>query len=205
MRLAWLWPWLSALLTASALWSDHQERVHRLTRAGLGAGDLVISGTGNRPDLIALLLACRSLDLALMAVDTGATRAEIAQLGTQFGARALVLPSESAPPGAESDRLDVLACEGERHAYPGAAMLKLTSGSTGLPRATFTTEAQLIADGQQIATAMRIGPTDTQVAAIPLSHSYGLGVLVMSYLPPAEYTLWKQRLRDGQADTEAGR
>lgn len=30
----------------------------------------------------------------------------------------------------------------------------------------------------------------------------GLGVLVMSYLPPAEYPLWKQMLFDGQADLD---
>jgi len=27
-----------------------------------------------------------------------------------------------------------------------------------------------------------------------------LGVLVMSYLPPSEYRLWKQSLRDGQVE-----
>lgn len=33
----------------------------------------------------------------------------------------------------------------------------------------------------------------------------GLGVLVMSYLPPSEYRLWKEALRDGQADAETAR
>ncbi len=32
-----------------------------------------------------------------------------------------------------------------------------------------------------------------------------LGVLVMDYLPPARYSLWKQRLRDGQADVATAR
>jgi len=66
--------------------------------------------------------------------------------------------------------------------YRGTAMLKLTSGSTGLPRAARITEAQLIADGAQISTAMDIGPEETQLAVIPLSHSYGLGVIVMPLL-----------------------
>ena len=71
---------------------------------------------------------------------------------------------------------------GERHDYRGAAMLKLTSGSTGVPRATFTTESQLVADSRQIARAMGFGPTDTQLAAIPLSHAYGFSVLVIPLL-----------------------
>ena len=116
-----------------------------------------------------------------MALDTGATRAEVVELGTRFGAGALVLPEHTASSG-EFDRLDVFTCDGERQTYPGAAMLKLTSGSTGLPRATFTTEAQLIADGRQIAATMGIGPADRQLAAICLSHSYGLGVMVMPLL-----------------------
>jgi len=33
----------------------------------------------------------------------------------------------------------------------------------------------------------------------------GLGVLVMSYLPPSEYRLWKPMLRDGVAETSAAR
>lgn len=33
----------------------------------------------------------------------------------------------------------------------------------------------------------------------------GLGVLVMSYLPPNDYALWKQQLRDGHADAATAR
>ena len=33
----------------------------------------------------------------------------------------------------------------------------------------------------------------------------GLGVLVMSYLPPSDYRLWKTTLRDGQADAATAR
>lgn len=33
----------------------------------------------------------------------------------------------------------------------------------------------------------------------------GLGVLAMSYLPPSEYRLWKQTLREGQADVATAR
>ncbi len=33
----------------------------------------------------------------------------------------------------------------------------------------------------------------------------GLGVLVMNYLPPSDYALWKQQLRDGHADAATAR
>ena len=177
-------PGLSRTLAASALWDLHRAYVSRLSRAGLAAGDLIVSGTGNRPDLIALLLACRSLDVVLMAADAGTTHAELTELSARFGARLLVVPANSAPAGSATGNpeFQFMECDGQPQSYAGAAILKLTSGSTGKPRATFTTEAQLIADGRQIVETMRIRPEDTQLAAIPLSHSYGLGVLVMPLL-----------------------
>ena len=66
--------------------------------------------------------------------------------------------------------------------YRGAALLKLTSGSTGLPKAVLTTEVQLLADTEQIVSAMGITAADVQLAAIPLSHAYGFGNLVMPLL-----------------------
>ena len=60
--------------------------------------------------------------------------------------------------------------------------MKLTSGSTGAPKATLTTEDQLVVDATQIAAGMGIQPTDTQVAVIPLSHAYGFSVLLMPLL-----------------------
>src|SRR6185295_16756956 len=55
-------------------------------------------------------------------------------------------------------------------------------GSTGLPKAATANDAQLVGDGTQIAAAMGIQPSDTQVAVVLLSHSYGLGVLLMPLL-----------------------
>lgn len=171
----------SRAVTAADLWTHAQEYVSRLRGLRLGAGNLVVSMTGNRPDAVALLLAARSLELTLMAVDAGATRAELGALATRFGASALVMPQEGTT-GDTVSTLDLTTQHGERRVYHQAAMLKLTSGSTGSPQAAVTTEAQLIADGRQIMATMGIGPADTQLAVIPLSHSYGMGVLVMPLL-----------------------
>jgi len=170
-------------LTAADLWRAHEIEMGRLRQAGLGAGDLLVSATGNRPDLIARTVACRALGIALMAVDAGATRSEIDALAARFGAAAAMVPRETtARRRGTPEDFELVAGPGERHDYRGAAMLKLTSGSTGLPRATFTTESQLVADSRQIARAMGFGPTDTQLAAIPLSHAYGFSVLVVPLL-----------------------
>jgi acyl-CoA synthetase (AMP-forming)/AMP-acid ligase II len=60
------------------------------------------------------------------------------------------------------------------------AILKLTSGSTGLPRAVAVGARQLAADTVQIMGTMGVRPGDVTLAAIPLTHSYGIGSCLIS-------------------------
>lgn len=63
-----------------------------------------------------------------------------------------------------------------------SALIKLTSGSTGTPRALPFTHAQMLADGRHVCATMDIRATDLNLAVIPLGHSYGLGNLVVPLL-----------------------
>ena len=176
-------PALERAMTAADIWSGHQHNIRALRAIGLSPGDLVICAIGNRPEFVPFLLACRALDLAVMAVDTGTTAAETGILCSRFGAKALIASGLAAPTHSEvvvlTPDLVLTRCAVPPSAYPGVAMLKLTSGSSGPPKATRTTESQLVADGEQILATMGIGAADTQLATIPLSHSYGLGVIVL--------------------------
>jgi long-chain acyl-CoA synthetase len=71
---------------------------------------------------------------------------------------------------------------GSRKARPELRLIKLTSGSTGTPRALHFTDAQMLADGRQICAGMEIRPGDLNLGLIPWGHSYGLGNLVMPLL-----------------------
>jgi long-chain acyl-CoA synthetase len=169
-------PGTNDVITASELWLAHLVLRQRLAAIGVGPNQLVLSAVGNRREAIPLLLACLSLGAPFMPADAGATAAELTELAERFGASLIA-----------STRLtgDVLLEQQPRVAglaYRGAALLKLTSGSTGFPKATLTTEAHLIADGERIVEAMGINPADIQLAAIPLSHSYGFGNLIMPLL-----------------------
>ena len=178
-------------LKAGDIWSAHTEYARLLSDAGVGAHQLVLSAAGNHAEAVGLLLAARAIGAALLAVDAGATPPEIFQLADRFGAAALVLPDAmcEAPPSdiaigsvLSSGLRVAIRLTSSPSTYPDAAILKLTSGSTAAPKATLTTEDQLIADGTHIIAAMGIQPADTQIAAIPVSHSYGLGNLVMPLL-----------------------
>jgi len=178
-------------VTAEDIWNASRLQRAQLEALGLGEGYLVISAAGNRPSVVPLLLACRGLGIALMPVDVGTPTTEIVALARRFGAATLILPRST--PGLETlgpatpfeDPLVAVTLAEAGVApqiYRGAAVLKITSGSTGLPKATFTREEQLVADTVHITTAMGIGPEDCQIAAIPLSHAYGLGNLLMPLL-----------------------
>jgi acyl-coenzyme A synthetase/AMP-(fatty) acid ligase len=65
---------------------------------------------------------------------------------------------------------------------PAVCLVKLTSGSTGVPRPLVFRASQLLADGRQIMATMRFGRTDRNYALIPFGHSYGLGNLVVPLL-----------------------
>jgi len=70
-----------------------------------------------------------------------------------------------------------------RHRRPsGLALIKLTSGSTGTPRALAFTHAQMLADGRNVCASMDIRAGDLNLGLIPFGHSYGLGNLVIPLL-----------------------
>jgi len=178
-------------LTVEDIWNASLLQRARFQALGLGEEHLVISAAGNRPAAVSLWLACRSLGIALMPVDAGTPAAEIKTLALSFGATIAILPGST--PGLEalgtatpfdSPLVAVRLADAipAPQTYRGAAALKVTSGSTGVPKATFTREAELIADAAHVTTAMNIRPQDCQIGAIPISHAYGLGNLVMPLL-----------------------
>ena len=170
--------------TASDLWLRQALVRDRLVSLGLQEQQLVISAVGNRADGLALFLACRAFGLALMPVDADTTRAETFELAARFHAAAVVLPSRTATDELplSADVSVVLTHDRNPVSYPNAAVMKLTSGSTGFPKATLAGESHLIADSQSIMLAVGIEPDDTQIAAIPLSHAYAIGHLVVPLL-----------------------
>lgn len=185
-------PATGSALCALDIWDAHVRCARCLADNGIAQHQLVVSAAGNHPESVGFLLGCRALDVAVMAVDPGTTLTEILDLADRFAAAALLLPTAMAADDARLPKARraelaaglelVLRAEDSRRTYPGAAVLKLTSGSTGAPKAALTSDAQLVGDGTQIIGAMGIRPSDTQIAAIPLSHSYGLGVLLIPLL-----------------------
>src|SRR5207302_107547 len=104
------------------------------------------------------------------------------------GARVVVtdraLPIDHVEAVAIGDGVRAFALRAAREAsgYGEAVVLKLTSGSTDVPKAAVAGIDHLINDGRHVVEAMGITPRDINFACIPLSHSYALGNIVMPLL-----------------------
>jgi acyl-CoA synthetase (AMP-forming)/AMP-acid ligase II len=190
-------------LTCADLWTEYEAVRGACLRAGLANESLLVSVAGNRTGFVSLLLACLDLGTSLMPVDRGTPMFEILELVDRWHASGLVLLH---PPVLDRPHLTIPLPNGlylvpftsmrpAPELYAGAIVLKLTSGSTGLPKATRTAERHLLADTSHIVEAMDIGPEDAQLGVIPLSHAYGFGNLVLPALVQGTAVV----LRDGLA------
>jgi long-chain acyl-CoA synthetase len=122
-------------------------------------------------------------------LDVGTTSSEIRGVARQFGVAALVQSTPQPILGFHEPRpfsralwISTARVDPGASRFGDAVVLKMTSGTTGVPRAALTPESSLVHDSRTLMHAMDIGPDDVQVAAIPLSHAYGLGNLLVPAL-----------------------
>lgn len=143
-------------------------------RVALGsglAGQTVVLAEPNGPEWFRIFLGLLEADAVVAPLDPGEPLA--AQLATATAIRAGWLWSGG----------ELRAVGGRRtRARDGRRVVKLTSGSTGAPRALAFTDAQMLADGRQVCAGMDIRPDDVNFGIIPFGHSYGLGNLVVPLL-----------------------
>lgn len=156
-------------LTRAAL--DARAAAWCAAHGGRLAGTTVVMAEANGPEWWRVFLGLLEADAVVAPLDPGEPLA--AQLGTAAAIRASWLWSggELRPIGGRGGR-----------ARDGRRILKLTSGTTGTPRALAFTDAQMLADGRQVCAGMDIRPGDVNLGIIPFGHSYGLGNLVLPLL-----------------------
>jgi acyl-CoA synthetase (AMP-forming)/AMP-acid ligase II len=157
-----------------------------LADLGVGRGATVVSFVGNRPIFFSVVVACVAVGAALVPLGE-ATDAEAAALIEQAGAVAVITDRDLVRAVRERSlgsgvRLLRLPDRHNPPQYGLSVVLKLTSGSTHLPKAAIADERHLVNDGRHVIEAMGIEPTDTNFTCIPLSHSYAIGNVVMPLL-----------------------
>ena len=170
-------------LEADAIKSAFDER-------GVPNGSSVLELVGNRASWFSLFLACLARGDTLVSLSADAPSTEVAKIRSRYRASAIVAPAARADltaTGAEVSmlpgKLHLIALERDDPAlFQDTLLLKLTSGSSGEPKAVVVSEENLWNDGRHIVEAMGIRANDVNYGVIPLSHSYGLGNLVAPLL-----------------------
>jgi len=138
---------------------------------GFAANDIVAIQLPNSVDFIAAFGTVLKKKLVAILIDRDATDTEVANVLGHFAARGLV------------HRNGISTRQTSGVTLPeGARLIKLTSGSTGMPKGIVATEANLLADCVNICATMGIRPDDVNLGAIPMSHSYGFSNLVTPLL-----------------------
>jgi acyl-CoA synthetase (AMP-forming)/AMP-acid ligase II len=134
-------------------------------------GDVVAIQLPNSVDFIAAFGAVLRKKLVAILIDRDATNAEVGNILDHFNVRGLINRNGFTTRAAARPNLP-----------DDARLIKLTSGSTGMPKGIVATEANLLADCVNICTTMDIRPDDINLGAIPMSHSYGFSNLVTPLL-----------------------
>lgn len=166
------------------------EEVDALARAaaravpeeGLEPG-AVVGLVAEGPGFLASLLALRRAGVAALLLDAKAPETESLRIAGALGAVAVLRCRTSWPerPG-DWGWIATEAGAAPELFLPDAAVVKLTSGSTGLPRGIATSAEELVADDAALSATMGLCPGDRYLAAIPMSHSYGLSSLAIPAL-----------------------
>jgi acyl-coenzyme A synthetase/AMP-(fatty) acid ligase len=163
----------------------------RIAGAALPEGALVVFSAPNGSAFLAGLVALWERGLVPALADSGAPDEELLGVARALGAAAVVRcdepwPASLAEPGAlaiaAAAAPDAARAAAARAAVAGAAAVKLSSGTTGEPKGVIASAAALIADDEQLTRSMGLVAEDRIVAAIPLSHSYGLSSVVLPAL-----------------------
>jgi acyl-coenzyme A synthetase/AMP-(fatty) acid ligase len=138
----------------------------------------------NGPGLLASLVALRRAGLAALLLDGHSPESESLRVVHSLGACGLLRCRAAWPRGTEDWSWSEVPANGGGPplVLPGIAVVKLTSGSTGVPRGIATSAESLLADDEALTATMGIGADDRLLAAIPFSHSYGLSSLVLPAL-----------------------
>ena len=149
-------------------------RAEAMVFDGLEAGDGLAIQLPNSVDFLAAVLAACMRDLVVFPIDRDANENEVAAILAQFSIRGFFGSRSGFSPTRRAEARPTFP----RH----ARLVKLTSGSTGMPKGIVVTEANLVADCENICSTMDIRPSDVNLGAIPFSHSYGFASLVMPLL-----------------------
>lgn len=204
--------WNAATLTYAMVDVATSRLADGYRQLGIGRGDRVACQLPNRPELLIAAAAAWKCGAVHVGVDRDLTAPEVSSLVGRLEASALVLDGSArlAPSVLQAVRRDhpgvaLLTCNGEiegdiRCGWPelvstGAvaipvapldtddpAVILVTSGTTGTPKAVIRYHGQLLGHWTRTAKLLSASLDDVHLAQLPLTHGFGFGLAVAGLL-----------------------
>jgi acyl-CoA synthetase (AMP-forming)/AMP-acid ligase II len=159
-----------AIRTFADIESERYSWRERL--ASFPSGSVLLVQFGNEPVWPALFLACLDLKLIMAPLEPEVASSALEKILQVTQAQGMVRPNAI-------NRLDSPLIAWNE---PLPDFLKLTSGTTALPRAVRFRQSQLLADCRNICRTMGLQPDDINFGVIPFAHSYGFNNLITPLL-----------------------
>lgn len=153
-----------------------------LAEGRLEPATLVALASPNGPAFLAAFLALRRAGFVVLLLDPASPVRELLTTATLLGTRALLTCRTGWPSTRGDWALELLPADGVSPALSGGAVVKLTSGSAGIPRGVLASAESVCADEAALFASMGLSDDDRIVAAIPMGHSYGFSSLVLPAL-----------------------
>ena len=153
---------------------------------GLAAGTLVGIAAHDGVAFLASYLALRRLGLVPVLLEPKAPTAERERTAESLGCGWVLACRRAWPTAPEDWHLTRWRSAGDpaadRVLSPEVGAVKLSSGSTGRPRGIMASAEALAADEAALARSMGLADDERILAAIPMSHSYGLSSVALPAL-----------------------
>jgi long-chain acyl-CoA synthetase len=154
----------------------------RVAEEALAPGRLVGLAAPAGPAFLAGYLALRRLGLVPVLCDSSEPTPDRTAALDRLGVAAFLWSPTGWPDATGAWVVSRRAPERETWLAPEIGAIKLSSGSTGLPRGVAVRAEALAADDAQLATSMGLRAEDRCLAVAPLSHSYGFSSLLLPAL-----------------------
>lgn len=177
---------VSAANTATASQVDVLARAvgERLSASPPPADSLVGLAAPNGPAFLAGLLALRRAGLGIVLLDGWAPEADLRRTATALGVAALLRCQTGWPRETGAWSLARVTDAEGRPAVrmPGSPIVKVTSGSTGVPRGVWAHAENVCADEAALFASMGLRDDERILATIPMAHSYGFSSVALPAL-----------------------
>jgi acyl-CoA synthetase (AMP-forming)/AMP-acid ligase II len=172
----------------------------RLSRSGVGRGDVVAAVLSNRVELVVTMFAAWRVGAALTPVNPVLTAAEAQLQITDSGAKVLVAERAAPSQGVAIIDVDDVLTPGEPNGSEGSgpepddlALVIYTSGSTGRPKGVMLDHANVSATATMLVDWFGLSAADRCLLVLPLFHVNGIMASVVAPLAAGGSTVIADR------------